>query len=488
MASTHVAPHLRALLLASLLAASWAGPRPTEVGAQPTSSVLTVVGADGSLWALPEGQAPVLIRGDLGAGAMITDIAWNPLKPELLLVRRDVRDGEPYDQLVRLDLGTDQEEVLQRDVGPQARILRPQWGPDGTWGYARIECCLARQLLRFNFPTRPGSPNTIPANSFLPEPLRDPTLAEAGPTTPAGQILMAVYCCGGPEPEDDPSGIYAVSLNFQQQQRLTSGMPGEIVGMAPDGAWTATLRVSDSAEGYDLVVWRTGSEPTVLSVPADLTLADRGRLTADGKILVATMPAGMQSIVPRYSSIWLISADGAEQRNVSGAFHAGIIAFDVASAAVLDMAAPGTGIRSQLATPPDIATRVFFGRNPESLDDFTAVFPVERGPLSPLAALLALIQGPTVDESQRGYRSELRTMLVGESNCNGQVELTVSDGTAEVRFCREVASAGVGQDARMASQVNATLLQFASIKQVRLLDRAGLCLMDMSGLDQCLRS
>jgi hypothetical protein len=463
---------------------------PVTAQAQASTSVLTVVASDGSLWALPEGQAPVLIRGDLGAGGAVTDIAWNPLKPELLIVRREVRRDhdyeEPFDQLVRLDLGMQQEEVLERDVGPQARILRPQWGPDGTWGYARIECCLARELLRFNFPTRPGSPNYVDANSFLPQDLQEITLAEAGPTTPAGRILMAVYCCSGPEPESDPSGVYAVSLNLQQSERLTRGMPGDIVGMAPDGSWVSTLRISASSDDYDLMIWRQSGELAVIPPPAGVTLADRGRVTADGRITVAATVAPAQGIVPSYSTIWSVGPDGTGWQNASGAFPTEITAFDVAPAAVLAMTAPG--LLPGAAPPVETATRVFFGRDPESLEDFTAVFPVGRGPLSPLASVLELIQGPTLEEAQQGYRSELRLMLRGESNCDGQVELSVADGTAVVRFCREVASAGIGQDARMASQVNATLLQFPSIKQVRLLDRTGRCLMDMSGMDQCLRS
>src|SRR5688572_14854161 len=102
--------------------------------------VLTVVATDGSLWALPEGQAPTLLRRDLGKGVAVTDLAWSPIEPQVLIVRREMRAGEAYDSLVRVDLRSGDEEVLEEEVGPQARLLRPAWRPDGEGGIARAEC------------------------------------------------------------------------------------------------------------------------------------------------------------------------------------------------------------------------------------------------------------------------------------------------------------------------------------------------------------
>jgi hypothetical protein len=80
-------------------------------------------------------------------------------------------------------------------------------------------------------------------------------------------------------------------------------------------------------------------------------------------------------------------------------------------------------------------------------------------------------------------------MLSGPSTCGGaDFDLEIIDGLATVSFCRTVTSAGVGQDARVRSQIDATLLQFPTVRRVRLIDLDRHCLFDQSGLDLCLRS
>lgn len=140
--------------------------------------------------------------------------------------------------------------------------------------------------------------------------------------------------------------------------------------------------------------------------------------------------------------------------------------------------------------PTTAAIQVFFSRHPESDDDFGAVFPVERvvsaGRVEQ-AALEALIGGPTAREQALGYFSELGQMLTGSSACAGQdFIMTLENGIATVRFCRPVSSAGVGQDVRAHVQIDATLTQFPTVRQVRLLSVEGHCLFDASGQDQCL--
>lgn len=134
--------------------------------------------------------------------------------------------------------------------------------------------------------------------------------------------------------------------------------------------------------------------------------------------------------------------------------------------------------------------QVFFSRRPESDEDFTAVFPVSRtAPDAGVAtaALRALVDGPTPAEAAAGYFSELGTMLVGPSTCDGaDFTIRIEAGLATVRFCREVSSAGIGQDARAQSALDATLRQFSTIQRVRLLTPGGDCLFDMSGLNRCL--
>lgn len=138
-----------------------------------------------------------------------------------------------------------------------------------------------------------------------------------------------------------------------------------------------------------------------------------------------------------------------------------------------------------------IPVYVFFSRHPESDDDFTAVFPVGRN--SPHLgvgrfAQERLIAGPTPEERAAGHFSELGEMLSGPSDCGGpDFTLGLQDGLATVRFCRAAVSAGIGQDARVTSQIRATLLQFPTVRRVRLLSSDGNCLFDQSGLNVCLR-
>jgi hypothetical protein len=133
---------------------------------------------------------------------------------------------------------------------------------------------------------------------------------------------------------------------------------------------------------------------------------------------------------------------------------------------------------------------VFFSRQPESAQDFTAVYPVTRtAPDAGVAraALNALIDGPTPEEAADGYYAELGQMLDGPSTCGGpDYAIRIEAGTATVTFCRRVVSAGIGQDARVMNALDATLRQFPTIQRVRLLDDEGNCLFDMSGLNRCL--
>jgi len=134
--------------------------------------------------------------------------------------------------------------------------------------------------------------------------------------------------------------------------------------------------------------------------------------------------------------------------------------------------------------------RVFFSRRPDSERSASAVFPVTRVASDravATAALAALIDGPNDGERAAGYYSELGGALTGPSTCSGRdFHIVIEDGTATVRFCRAIASAGVGQDARIRSQIEATLRQFATIRAVRLLGSTGQCLVDQSGQGRCL--
>jgi hypothetical protein len=143
-----------------------------------------------------------------------------------------------------------------------------------------------------------------------------------------------------------------------------------------------------------------------------------------------------------------------------------------------------------LAEPDTV--QVFFSRDPDSLNDFTAVFPQPRtvpGGAEPLQQTVsALLAGPTAAEQASGYFSDFRNLISGTaSTCKGQdFTLMVALGIATLQLCRATSSAGVGQDARAQSEINATLMQFPGITQVIVLNSAGHCLFDLSGMDLCL--
>jgi hypothetical protein len=148
--------------------------------------------------------------------------------------------------------------------------------------------------------------------------------------------------------------------------------------------------------------------------------------------------------------------------------------------------------------------KVYFSKFPESETKFDAVFPVDRvSPTLGVAnfALQLLIAGPTTEERNAGYFSELNSILTGPSTCSAPYptggpdfklalnmkDATQEQGTATVRFCRATSSPGIGADARIQAEINATLKQFPNIKKVVILDKDGHCFADGSGQDQCLK-
>jgi hypothetical protein len=159
---------------------------------------------------------------------------------------------------------------------------------------------------------------------------------------------------------------------------------------------------------------------------------------------------------------------------------------------------------STASTAAAYPVKVFFSKFPQSGSTPSAVYPVNR--MSPTIAvgtfaIQLLIAGPTLSEHQAGYFTELNTMLGGPSNCSaplpvGGPDFTLSldkkgtvpqTGTATVKFCRSLMSAGIGADARVTAQINATLKQFPRIKKVVILTKDGHCFGDESGRDFCLR-
>src|SRR5579884_1436334 len=145
--------------------------------------------------------------------------------------------------------------------------------------------------------------------------------------------------------------------------------------------------------------------------------------------------------------------------------------------------------------------KVYFSKFPESATKFDAVFPVDRvSPTLGVAnfALQLLSAGPTTEERNAGYFSELNSILTGPSTCSAPYPTggpdfklalnmkgaTEEQGTATVRFCRATSSPGIGADARIQAEINATLKQFPNIKKVVILDKPGHIFADGSGQDR----
>jgi hypothetical protein len=161
---------------------------------------------------------------------------------------------------------------------------------------------------------------------------------------------------------------------------------------------------------------------------------------------------------------------------------------------------PATTETSQTGYP----VKVYFSKFQDSLNNFNAVFPVNR--ISPTIAVATysiqlLIAGPTPSERSSGYFSEFNSLLTGPSSCSAPYPIggpdftitlnmkgsTPSPGTATMRMCRIVNSPGIGADARIQAEINATLKQFSNIKNVVILTQSGHCFGDESGLDHCLQ-
>jgi hypothetical protein len=151
-----------------------------------------------------------------------------------------------------------------------------------------------------------------------------------------------------------------------------------------------------------------------------------------------------------------------------------------------------------LAMVPGVASaepdtvQVFFSRDPDSFNDFTAVFAQSRvvpggaGLIEQTVA--AHLAGPTPAEQAAGYFSDFKNLVVpGASSCKGQdFTLMVTLGIATLQLCHATSSAGIGQDARAQNEINATLMQFPGITKVIVLGATGHCLFDGSGMDLCL--
>jgi hypothetical protein len=153
---------------------------------------------------------------------------------------------------------------------------------------------------------------------------------------------------------------------------------------------------------------------------------------------------------------------------------------------------------SSPTTGGGIPVLVYFSKHPESENNYSAVFSVQRtSPDQGVAvyAIKQLILGPSPAEQATGLHTELTAALSGTSNCGGadfQISLdkkgdTAESGTATLKFCRPTPTAGIGADARIKAEIDKTLRQFSTIHKTVILTSTGHCFGDESGMDICLK-
>jgi hypothetical protein len=145
------------------------------------------------------------------------------------------------------------------------------------------------------------------------------------------------------------------------------------------------------------------------------------------------------------------------------------------------------------ADSSDVVTKtvkVYFGKNPESYNDFSKVYAVNRTSTRTdigTFALEQLIAGPTTAEKTQKYFTPLG--FSGTSNCSGKdFKLVINKTTkvATVTFCKVADVGGSGEEARIINSITPTLTQFSTVTKVIILTKDGHCFGDESGLDMCL--
>lgn len=102
-----------------------------------------------------------------------------------------------------------------------------------------------------------------------------------------------------------------------------------------------------------------------------------------------------------------------------------------------------------------------------------------------------IIAGP-VESDVTTYNAFTPLALTGDSNCDGK-DFTITKDTAAnkitVKFCKQVTTAGIGDDARITSVVKAGMEQFldqTKTKTIVILTKDGNCFGDQSGQNRCL--
>ncbi len=146
--------------------------------------------------------------------------------------------------------------------------------------------------------------------------------------------------------------------------------------------------------------------------------------------------------------------------------------------------------QAPVVVPQGYLVKVYFSKHPDSDNDPSKTFPVNRTSPTPAIgtyAISQLIVGPTSDEAALGLYSTVRVRN-DVSNCDGQdFKLTIAGGVATLRFCRTFDVIGTMSDATAQETIKANLLQFSTVKKVVILSKTGNCQFDLSGQNLCLQ-
>ncbi len=150
---------------------------------------------------------------------------------------------------------------------------------------------------------------------------------------------------------------------------------------------------------------------------------------------------------------------------------------------------PTPSEQSPTPTQATYPVKVYFSKHPESDDDPSKVFPVDRtAPTIAVAsyAISQLIAGPSASETAKGYFSNVQVRSE-PSDCSDQdFTLTIKDTVATLRFCRTFDARGSVSDGQAQETIKASMLQFSTVKKVVILSKTGNCQFDMSGQNLCL--
>ena len=163
---------------------------------------------------------------------------------------------------------------------------------------------------------------------------------------------------------------------------------------------------------------------------------------------------------------------------------------------------PGPGANATSTATPATTVKVFFAKHPDTDENPVLVFPVLRTTTATTTvdkatfAFNEMLKGTTADERAQNYYSPFDGKIALQSVCPGEFRSfditlnykgkTPEAGTATLQFCRRVDIAGDLEGPRMATMVTSTLMQFAEIKKVVILNYHGDCFDDLRGDNACL--